>query len=169
MTKGRACLWPFACAFYARPGVKDRLLDLQDRHGADVPLLLAVLWLASGGAALGGSRVQRLRAISTPVQLGVIRPLRASRTALKSLFTAAADPMPQAVRLRKTVLAVELDAERFVLELMEREAEAWFAEPLEDGARAEDALSAAVGSQDCEVRRALQDLLRAAHDLHIPF
>lgn len=39
--------WEFSLAAYARPGVADACLSLQDRHGCEVNLLLLCLWLAS--------------------------------------------------------------------------------------------------------------------------
>jgi len=39
--------WEFSLAAYARPGVADACLSLQDRHGCEVNLLLLCLWLAN--------------------------------------------------------------------------------------------------------------------------
>ena len=40
-------LWQYACQFYSQPGVESALLELQDKHGADINLVLQALWLAS--------------------------------------------------------------------------------------------------------------------------
>ncbi len=45
-------LWHYALDVYARPGVADELLRLQDHHHADVLWLLTALWLAERGAPL---------------------------------------------------------------------------------------------------------------------
>ncbi len=37
-------LWEFALAQYPRPGVEALCLELQDEHGLDVPVLLALAW-----------------------------------------------------------------------------------------------------------------------------
>lgn len=42
-------LWWFVQEFYQREGVESALLDLQDRWGADVLLLLAACWLGTEG------------------------------------------------------------------------------------------------------------------------
>lgn len=39
--------WEFSLVAYARPGVADACLSLQDRHGCEVNLLFLCLWLAS--------------------------------------------------------------------------------------------------------------------------
>ena len=42
-------LWRFSLAFYARPGVAEALIALQDRAGLDVNLMLFALWLGVSG------------------------------------------------------------------------------------------------------------------------
>ena len=42
-------LWRFSLAFYARPGVSEALIGLQDRAGLDVNLVLFALWLGVSG------------------------------------------------------------------------------------------------------------------------
>ena len=76
-----ADLWRFALAFYARPGVAEACLDLQDRKGVDVPLLLACLWLVARGH--GAPDRVRWRAISRDWAANAVRPLRALRRRLK--------------------------------------------------------------------------------------
>ena len=62
--------WRFSLALYARPGVAEALIALQDRAGRDVNLMLFALWagavrrvaldagaLAAAEAAIGGLRV----------------------------------------------------------------------------------------------------------------
>ena len=45
-------LWRYALHTYAKPGVADEMLRLQDECGADVLWLLSALWLADEGIAL---------------------------------------------------------------------------------------------------------------------
>ena len=40
-------LWHYACQFYSQPKTEAVLLELQDHQGADINLILQVLWLAS--------------------------------------------------------------------------------------------------------------------------
>jgi len=41
--------WRFSLDAYGRPGVAAACLDLQDRHGCDVNLILYALWLGRAG------------------------------------------------------------------------------------------------------------------------
>lgn len=112
-----AGLWDYACALYARPGVQAACLDMQDRLGLDVTLLLACCWAAERGAApLAPALLRELVACTRPWAAEVTAPLRALRRGL------AAGPaeMPLASRqhLRGQVQAVELEAERIALDLI---------------------------------------------------
>ena len=51
-------LWEFSLDFYARPGVSAALIELQDRAGLDVNLILFALWLGArhGRRRAGGRR-----------------------------------------------------------------------------------------------------------------
>ncbi|MGQ9365917.1 TIGR02444 family protein [Azospirillum sp. A39] len=98
-------LWAFSLAVYARPGVAAACLDLQDRHGADVNLVLFALWAgAECGATVTEAELERLRGVAAPWQAEVVGPLRAVRRRLKGEADAAA--------LREEVKALELAAER---------------------------------------------------------
>jgi uncharacterized protein (TIGR02444 family) len=99
--------WRFSLALYARPGVADALIALQDRAGRDVNLILFGLWL-------GASRGRRLdvtelaAAAIAPLNVAAVAPLRRLRRRLK----AARDPDLRA--LRGHIAGLELDAERRV-------------------------------------------------------
>jgi uncharacterized protein (TIGR02444 family) len=113
-------LWRFACRLYARPGVVDACLALQDRHGADVPLLLAALWHgASGRGAIGAARAARWRRIARVWRETAVRPLRLARRALKPH-----ESEPGVASLRTRVKAAELAAEKLQLAALERDAAA---------------------------------------------
>lgn len=100
--------WRFSLALYARPGVADALIALQDRAGRDVNLLLFGLWLGAtrgreidaGGMAAAAATIAALNR--------VVAEARALRRRLKS----AADP--DLAALRRGVLWLELAAERRV-------------------------------------------------------
>ncbi|MBW3560254.1 MAG: TIGR02444 family protein [Proteobacteria bacterium] len=105
-------LWDWAVQTYARPGVADACLELQDRHGMSVPLLLWTLWSREGGSRPdleAGAQVAR------SWEVEAVGPLRRLRRALKALNS---DPDREAVR--DQVKAVELDAERRLLAALER-------------------------------------------------
>ncbi len=105
-------LWDFAVALYARPGVASACLRLQNRHGVDVPLLLAAIWHAAAGrGVLDRRRCATWRAVARRWHRRAIGPLRAARNAIKA--DATRDPAVAA--LRKAILAAELEAERLCL------------------------------------------------------
>lgn len=97
--------WDFSLAVYARPGVAPACLALQERHGADINLLLFCCWLgASGQGAIEGERLARAARAVEAWHREVVRGLRAVRTHLKG------EP-GLAEALRKNVLTLELEAE----------------------------------------------------------
>ncbi|WP_247881209.1 TIGR02444 family protein [Skermanella sp. TT6] len=110
-------LWRFALALYGRPGVSDRCLMLQDRHGCDVTVLLFAAW---AGAARGiGLSAQDLAAARTAVEAWheeVVRPLRAVRRRLKHGPPPA--PSGRTGELRAGIQAIEIEAERIELEVL---------------------------------------------------
>lgn len=103
-----AAFWRFSLALYARPGVAEALIALQDRAGLDVNLILFGLWVGvRHGCELG--RVGFAAAAEAVVELnGIVRNIRALRQQLGG----AADNDVR--RLRGTVLRLELAAERQV-------------------------------------------------------
>lgn len=101
-------IWAFAQEVYARSGFADAALALQDRWGGDVCLLIAILWHAGQGACPDDAGLAALEAEAAPWRAAVVEPLRAARRAMK------AEPAAQALRAR--VQALELEAERALLE-----------------------------------------------------
>ena len=71
-------LWRFSVAFYARPGVSEALIALQDRAGCDVNLMLFALWL--GVSRCGRLTKKELTAaarIARPIRVDIVEPLQA--------------------------------------------------------------------------------------------
>lgn len=100
--------WRFSVALYGRPGAAEACLALQDRHGADVTLLLAGFWRAHKGfAGWAAGELARAAAALAPVT-AVQQPLRAARRALKAL---AADE-PAAAPLYDGLKELELRLEQ---------------------------------------------------------
>jgi uncharacterized protein (TIGR02444 family) len=76
--------WNFSLEIYAAEGVAEACLDLQERRGCDVNILLFCCWLgASGRPTLTADRLRALLKVSGPWQDEVVRPLRAVRRLLK--------------------------------------------------------------------------------------
>jgi uncharacterized protein (TIGR02444 family) len=101
--------WRFSLALYARPGVAEALIALQDRAGSEVNLVLFGLWLGvSRGHRLAAAELDAARAAIAPIHQAVVLPLRQLRRLLKP----AADAGLQA--LRRRIAGLELAAERRV-------------------------------------------------------
>jgi uncharacterized protein (TIGR02444 family) len=141
-------LWRFSLDFYARSGVAAALLQLQDRDGCDVNLILYALWLGRQGRRLDAAGLDAAAAATAPLRHGVVEPLRDLRRRLKD------NPDPEVQRLRDRVKALELEGEEAIQQRL-------FALPLppEAGAAAVEAnlalcLGAAAGSSEAAVLRA---------------
>ena len=101
--------WRFSLALYARPGVAEALIALQDRAGRDVNLMLFALWAgAVRGIRLDTAALAAAEAAIAGLRRDTVEPLRALRRRLK------ADPDPDLRDLRRKILAVEFAAERRV-------------------------------------------------------
>jgi uncharacterized protein (TIGR02444 family) len=101
--------WRFSLALYARPGVAGALIELQDRAGRDVNLILFALWVgAVHGIRLDAAVLKRAEAAIADLRTGIVEPLRGLRRRLKS------DPAEDVQALRRKILALELAGERRV-------------------------------------------------------
>lgn len=109
--------WHYSLAFYARPGVAEACLCLQDEAGVDVNVLLYLLYLAETGWTLDASAIERLEILVVPWRDAVVRPLRGVRQAMKSDLGALSSARVQA--LRNEVKRIELEAERLQQESMQ--------------------------------------------------
>jgi uncharacterized protein (TIGR02444 family) len=121
-TGTREALWPFALETYGRPGVEPLLLELQDDHGQCAPLLLWALWMSARGAGVDEAAAARATALARAWHDAAIAPLRDLRRRLKTPASAGS-PARQA-RLRSGVQALELEAERMLLEMLEEASQA---------------------------------------------
>lgn len=110
-------LWPFALALYGAAGVSQACLTLQDRAGADVPMLLWAAWLGADGRALGPNDPARARDAVAAWHREIVQPLRAVRQRMKS--GPAPAPSDRTEALRDRLKAVEIGAERIELAMLE--------------------------------------------------
>jgi uncharacterized protein (TIGR02444 family) len=111
--------WLFALGFYARPGVADALLQLQDRLGADVCLVLFALYAARElGTVLDAPELEHLDAAVAAWRAEVVLPLRAVRRRMRS----GPEPAPSAASepLRGQIKAAEICAEQIELAVLAR-------------------------------------------------
>jgi uncharacterized protein (TIGR02444 family) len=116
---GKDDFWGFSLRIYARPDVPQACLALQDQGGADVNLVLFLLYLADCGRILDDDAVAALDQATRDWREQVVKPLRAVRRLLKDDVGAfAADATAP---LRSDVKRVELAAEKlqqFTLEAL---------------------------------------------------
>src|SRR6202040_2321133 len=76
--------WNFSLELYAGEGVAEACLDLQERRGCDVNILLFCCWLgASGRSTLTADRLRTILKVSDVWQAEIVRPLRQGRQPLR--------------------------------------------------------------------------------------
>lgn len=103
---------------YARPGVAPACLRLQDAHGLDVAMMLAVLHSGASGRVPSPEQIQALDEGCRAWRQTVIRPLREARQAMKSHHWLASQPLVSG--LRESVKEAELTAERIETGVLEQ-------------------------------------------------
>lgn len=108
--------WDFSARVYARPGVAEACVDMQDRFGLDVNLLLFCLWSAAAGPGrLSSADIAELETLVADWQATTVQPLRALRRRSRDRLGAEL-----AGFFRRAMLRVELEAERVEQELLFR-------------------------------------------------
>jgi uncharacterized protein (TIGR02444 family) len=113
----REAFWDYSVVLYGQPGVEAACVELQQRHGIDVNLVLLCVWLGERGTALDGETLARLCHAAERWQIEVVRPLRALRRRLKARIgdrepnSVAGEWPGLAISLRERAIALELDAE----------------------------------------------------------
>ncbi len=106
--------WQFSVDIYARAGVADACLRLQDRDGLDLNLVLFCLWCGATGRALETQALQAAVAACRPWREQVLLPVRAIRRRLRGGIEHA----PGTDAFRAEVKALELQAERMQQDLL---------------------------------------------------
>lgn len=108
--------WTWALAAYERPGVQESCLLLQDQWGQNIPLLLWAAWAQATGRRLDAEALEAGSDAARAWEETVIGPLRRVRQTL----TAPIADMDDHRRLstREAVKAVELQAERRLMETL---------------------------------------------------
>jgi len=109
--------WRFVLDFYALEGVSAACLELQDRLGVDVTVLLHAVWLhCRHGQTPDTAAIETFDAAVRPWRTQVTVPLRALRRMLKS----APFPIPADIvaRTRRHIADAELGAEQGAFALL---------------------------------------------------
>jgi uncharacterized protein (TIGR02444 family) len=103
--------WAFALDIYARPGVADACLNLQNEAGVDVTMFLMVAYAAIRHRIfLTPSEIRELDEACRLWREQIVQPLRTIRSGLKSGPLPA--PNSETEQFRSTIKAAELAAER---------------------------------------------------------
>jgi uncharacterized protein (TIGR02444 family) len=102
--------WTFSLRLYAKTGVGDACLALQDRQGVDVNLLFFMLWAGRSGRHLSLADVRALVELTEDWRSSIVVPLRLVRRALRT--PPAAIDAAAAAALRQDIKKTELEAER---------------------------------------------------------
>lgn len=105
--------WDWALEVYARPGVSDACLQLQDSHGQCASYLLWAAWAAHEGRALDARTLARGASLARTWEKTAVRPLRQARRGMKAPLPGMADDAREAARGQ--VKAAELAAERVLM------------------------------------------------------
>jgi len=98
-------LLDFALKTYAKPEVEGLCLELQDRYGGQVNILLWAAWLDAQGGQLDRELLGRAQAIIAAQERYWLRPVRRLRRAIPRAY----------FRLRHVVKRLELQAEYWQL------------------------------------------------------
>jgi len=112
--------WTFSLAVYREGAVQRECLELQDRYGVDVNLLLFCAFIgAVRGAAMPDQAVRQAAAVVADWHRDIVATLREVRRALKPLATGDSPTAAPAAALRENVKAMELEAERIEQMMLE--------------------------------------------------
>lgn len=109
--------WAFALDIYARPGVADACLSLQNEAGVDVMLLLVIAFAAVKlRILLTLAEIRELDEACRPWREQIVWPLRAIRSGLNSGPLPA--PSSETEQFRSKIKMVELASERLQNQLL---------------------------------------------------
>jgi len=107
-------LWSFALLFYAKPQTSETCLYLQDQHGANVCVLIALHWLDGRSIGLTTQELMDLIAHTQKWSQEIVEPLRVLRRLLKQPFESYAWDEQQE-ELRNSIKHAELLSEKKLL------------------------------------------------------
>jgi uncharacterized protein (TIGR02444 family) len=110
-------LWAWALAAWARPGVERACLDLQDLADQSVVLLLWCAWRVAEGRPASADLTRRAADVARPVEVRILRLLRAARRSLAEDPPGLDDGARQGAR--DQIRAAEFGLERALLEALE--------------------------------------------------
>ena len=101
--------WQYSCELYQKPGVRDILLLLQDKHNLNINLLLLMSWLGENKISINNEQLKILVDCIEQVDSNIIQPLRQIRQTIKSNHSLPADYYEQFKQL-------ELNLEQLIIQ-----------------------------------------------------
>jgi uncharacterized protein (TIGR02444 family) len=110
--------WRFSLRFYARAKVSAACLVLQDEAGADVNLLLFLLFLAEHQRQVSAEEVAGIDRAVLAWRDSVVRPLRSLRRALKTGIGEISNAVSET--FRGQIKRLELESEHIEQSVLER-------------------------------------------------
>ena len=126
--------WSFSLEVYDHAAVRVECLDLQNRFGIDINLLLFCTYVgAVHGAVLSDSEMGLAVSIVGEWHKKIVNKLREARRALKPFATGPSPIISSAEKLRTSGKAMELEAERIEQVMLEE----WSALRLDSWPRAQ--------------------------------
>ena len=103
--------WSFSLAIYARPGVSECLIDLQDRFGADANVVLFCCWCGVSGRPSVDEPLLREAIAQTGIwQSDVVQCLRSLRRHMKAGIDGV--PLSNSDSIREEIKRLEIECER---------------------------------------------------------
>lgn len=108
--------WDWALDIYAKPGVAEVCLALQDQDQQCTAYLLWAAWASDQGLGLAQDTLASGQALAGQWEAEVLQPLRQTRRHLKTTIAVMPDPAREA--LREQVKATELFAERTLIQAL---------------------------------------------------
>lgn len=115
-------LWNFSLLQYARTGVADVCLRLQDEQGVNINVLLWCAWLEQRGLILDATRLRNAQKRIHAWDEHYVVPLRQLRRRMKAEFGAADDGIEQ---VRSQIKQAELLAEKQLQLWLEAVVQTW--------------------------------------------
>ena len=119
-TESTASFWHFSVQHYARPGVAEACLKLQDDYDLDVNLVLLCLWYGQHFGELSSGQFEQVLAFSDNWSGNVVKPLRQSRRWIKQYRTASEMDPEVLEKFREKVKQLELNAEKLQQEQLQQ-------------------------------------------------
>ena len=108
--------WTFALSVYGREAAREAFLRLQDRDGADVPMLLWCLWCGATRRGVSASVMQQAVMFSEAWRAAVVGPLRSLRRGLKSGANGVS--LDSSEKARQAIASTEQAVERMQMDAL---------------------------------------------------